>query len=174
MYKMYKVWGIREICYCFENWLKCFSLICGIMKIEFDIDHNSAINRMTTLVLMALFILWTTLPVSCPAEWNANCENVKSLPTRVECWRRGEATVWDALTCCNFVRRSAVPQNVQKHVYLRSVHRSFVFCARSCSTSYTVKHHVLPFLYSFLQPLTRCSTVLLEKVTGSQLVKKFP
>jgi hypothetical protein len=145
------------------------------MTIDFDINENSVINRMTTFILTALFIVWTTLPVSCPAEWNANCENLKSLPTRVDCWRRGEAAVWDTLTCCNFVRRSAVPQNVQKHVYLRSVHRLFVFYARFCSTSDTVKFNVLlPFSYSFLQPLTRSSTVLLEKVTGSQLVKKFP
>jgi hypothetical protein len=167
--------GIREICYCFESWLKCSCLICGFITIEFDIDHNSVMNRMTSLVLMALFILWTTLPVSCPAEWNANCENVKSLPTRVECWQRGEEMVWDALTCCNFVRRSAVPQNAQKRVYLRSVHRLFVFCARFCSTSDSAKFKVLlPFSYTFLQPLTRRSSVLLEEVTGSKLVKKFP
>ena len=155
--------------------LKCFGRICGFMTIQFDISHNSVINRMTTLVLTALSILWATLPVSCPAEWNANCENVKSLPTRVECWRRGEAAVWDALTCCNFVRRSAVPQNLQIRVYLPSVHRLFVFCARFCSTSKTVKFNVLfPISYSFLQPLTRYSTVHLEKITGSQLVKNFP
>ena len=48
--------------------LKCFGRICGFMTIQFDISHNSVINRMTTLVLTALSILWATLPVSCPAE----------------------------------------------------------------------------------------------------------
>lgn len=141
---------VIEICYCLESWLKRFSLACGLMTIEFDINENSSHSRMTTLVLMALFIVWTALPVSCPAEWNANCENVKSLPTRVECWRRGEAAVWDALTCCNFVRRYAAPQNIQKRVYVRSVHRTIVFSVRFCSSSDNVSFNVLfPFSYSF-------------------------
>jgi hypothetical protein len=36
----------------------------------------------------------------------------KSLPARVQCCQRGDANVWDALTCSNPVGQSAGPPNI--------------------------------------------------------------